>query len=233
MQLILLFKKRNSKFVISINLLKEIMMPHVPNVFSPSSPIIVSHNWPFVGQSKIGVKCKANQPTKMARVCGWQCEMFIFLLFCWWCLPQDEFFLDGYFYSLPIQLHPFFSMLWTKDYPMGRVFFARGISLGPKWWPTLLRREISCNQCKGSRCLVFFLLSLGVGFLLCSLEVLNVFPNVFSIAPHFYHLCFGKCWPKGRNSIFQNRTFYFGSLHSFIFFEWWTNQIGSLQKLIN
>jgi hypothetical protein len=42
-----------------------------------------------------------------------------------------------------------------------------------------------------------------------------VFPNMFSIAPHFYPICFGKCCPhftyiagpKGRNSILQNRRF--------------------------
>jgi hypothetical protein len=46
----------------------------------------------------------------------------------------------------------------------------------------------------------------------------NVFLNMFSIAPHFYPICFGKCsppfngigGPKGRNSILQNRTFHFG-----------------------
>ncbi len=46
---------------------------------------------------------------------------------------------------------------------------------------------------------------------------LNVFPNMFSIAPHFYPICFGKCFPpfthvggrKGRNAILQNRTFYY------------------------
>jgi hypothetical protein len=55
-------------------------------------------------------------------------------------------------------------------------------------------------------------------------QVPNMFPNVFSIAPHFDPLCFGKCCPplvyiggpKGRNSILQNRTFYFGCPHSFI-----------------
>jgi hypothetical protein len=41
---------------------------------------------------------------------------------------------------------------------------------------------------------------------------------MFSIAPHFHPICFGKCCPpfnyiggpKGRNSILQNRSFYFG-----------------------
>ncbi len=53
------------------------------------------------------------------------------------------------------------------------------------------------------------------------------FPKEFSIAPHFYPICFGKCCPpftyihgqpKGRNSMLQNRTLYLGSLHSFSFF---------------
>jgi len=46
----------------------------------------------------------------------------------------------------------------------------------------------------------------------------NVFPNMFSISPHFYPICLGK-WcpsftyiggPKGRNFILQNRAFCFG-----------------------
>ncbi len=44
-------------------------------------------------------------------------------------------------------------------------------------------------------------------------HVPNVFHNMFSIAPHFYPICFGKCcprltyiaWPKGRNSKLQNK----------------------------
>jgi hypothetical protein len=47
------------------------------------------------------------------------------------------------------------------------------------------------------------------------------------IAPHFYPMCLSKCYPpftyiaepKGRNSIFQNRTFYFGMPPWFFFFE--------------
>jgi hypothetical protein len=49
-------------------------------------------------------------------------------------------------------------------------------------------------------------------------EVPNVFCNMFSITPHFYLVCFGKCCPpftyiggsKGRNPIHQNRTFNLG-----------------------
>jgi hypothetical protein len=68
---------------------------------------------------------------------------------------------------------------------------------------------------------VFSLCSLQVrnGFLSGSQyvpQVLNVFPNMFSIARHFYPLCFGKCCrpftyiggPKGRNSTLHNRRFY-------------------------
>jgi hypothetical protein len=51
-----------------------------------------------------------------------------------------------------------------------------------------------------------------------SQNVPNVFSNMFSIAPHFYPIRFSKCCPpftylsgpKGRNSILQNRTLYFG-----------------------
>ncbi len=54
----------------------------------------------------------------------------------------------------------------------------------------------------------------------------NLFPNIFSIPPPFYRTCFGKCCPpftyigrrKGRNSILQNRTIYFGEPPWFHFF---------------
>jgi hypothetical protein len=43
------------------------------------------------------------------------------------------------------------------DWSIGRVFFARGISSGQKWWQTLLGTEFSCGQWEGlsmhSRCL--------------------------------------------------------------------------------
>jgi hypothetical protein len=49
-------------------------------------------------------------------------------------------------------------------------------------------------------------------------QIPNVFLNMFSIASHFYPICFGKCCPpftgirgpKGTNFILQNKTFYFG-----------------------
>jgi hypothetical protein len=54
-----------------------------------------------------------------------------------------------------------------------------------------------------------------------SSQVHDMFSKEFPIAPHFYLICFDKCYPpftysaggpKGRNSILQNRTFYFGEL---------------------
>ncbi len=47
----------------------------------------------------------------------------------------------------------------------------------------------------------------------------KLLPSIFSIAPHFYPVCFGKCCPpltyiggpKGRNSILQNRTLFWGA----------------------
>ncbi len=159
---------------------------------------------------------------------------------------------------------------------IGRVFFARVISPGWKWWQTLLRKGISCSQPMGrpkhALKVSVFLLSLGEGgvvggsgfffifpwFPMCSHyvpnmfplrshgfssgshfvhQVPNVFPNMFSIAPHFYPLCFGNRCPlftyvggrKERNALLQNRNFYFlESLHCL--FEWWANQIGLLQK---
>jgi len=79
--------------------------------------------------------------------------------------------------------------------------------------------------------LLFFLSSFGAGgrfffFIFpwfpsgshCVPQVPNEFPNMFSIAPHFYPICFGKCYPpftyiggpKERITILQNRAFYFG-----------------------
>ncbi len=63
-------------------------------------------------------------------------------------------------------------------------------------------------------------------------------PRHFSIAPHFYPICFGKCCPPftyvgGLNigtSIVQIQPSILGSLHCFICFEWWANEIGSLQE---
>jgi hypothetical protein len=56
-----------------------------------------------------------------------------------------------------------------------------------------------------------------VKFSMGSCNVPNMFPNMFSIAPHFYPICLGKCCPpftnirgvKGRNYIHHNKTFYF------------------------
>jgi hypothetical protein len=67
----------------------------------------------------------------------------------------------------------------------------------------------------GSQCVpTMFLLSSTMG----SHQFLNIFPNMFSIALRYYPICFGKCCspftyiggPKGKNSILQNITFYFG-----------------------
>jgi hypothetical protein len=72
-------------------------------------------------------------------------------------------------------------------------------------------------------------------------QVANMFPNMFSIAPHFYPICFGRCCPSftnivgptGRNSILQNRTFtfYFGGA-SIVSFFWsdGTNKLACCEK---
>ncbi len=79
----------------------------------------------------------------------------------------------------------------------------------------------------------------GWGVKAKNFQVSDMFPKEFPIAPLFYLICFGKCCPpftyiggpKRRNSIFQNWTFYFGEPPQFHYFEWWVNQIGSLQKI--
>jgi hypothetical protein len=59
-------------------------------------------------------------------------------------------------------------------------------------------------------------------------QVPNLFPNMFSIALHFYPICFGKCCPPFSPIWVGQRegTLYFrieppilGNLHSFNFFE--------------
>ncbi len=74
-------------------------------------------------------------------------------------------------------------------------------------------------------------------------QIRNVFLNMFSIAPHFYPICFGTCSPpftyiggsQGRNYIFQNTMFCLGESPSFLYF-WvmsqssWHNQVGMLAK---
>ncbi len=63
-----------------------------------------------------------------------------------------------------------------------------------------------------SGCLDFFSFKAGGGR-----GDFYMFPNIFSIAPHSYPICLGKCGPpftnipglKGRNFIHHNRTFYF------------------------
>ncbi len=102
------------------------------------------------------------------------------------------------------------------------------------------RKAQACTQ----GALLFFLLCLGgwrggrdffsffpasqcvrIMFLSSPQWVPNIFPNIFSIPPHFYPICLGK-WcppltyiggPKGRNCTVQNRAFVLGSLHCFFF----------------
>jgi hypothetical protein len=79
-------------------------------------------------------------------------------------------------------------------------------------------------------------------FLACSpksSQVLGMFPKEFSITPHFYPICFGKCYPpftyiggqKGGALYFKLEPSILGNLHRFFFFpEWWANQINPFEK---
>ncbi len=128
-----------------------------------------------------------------------------------------------------------------KKSKIGRMFFAMGIGPGQKWWWTLLGREISCTQWEGPQActqgaLLFFPFKFGEfesffsffpgsqcvcshyvlnGFSSHSQyipQVLNEFPNMFSLTLHFYPIFFGKCCPpftyicgpKGGDSILQS-----------------------------
>jgi len=61
----------------------------------------------------------------------------------------------------------FITQLTKGNRPIGRAFFARGISPGQKWWWTFLGREISCSQWEGqsmhSKCLAFYPFKFGGG----------------------------------------------------------------------
>jgi hypothetical protein len=104
-----------------------------------------------------------------------------------------------------------------------------------------------------SKCLVFFSFEFWVGcsqhvpfkVLMCSHEVLNMFPRfpmcsprVFSIAPRFNPICFAQSpplltyigGPKGEALRLYIESSILGSLHSFNLLLQWANQIGSLQK---
>jgi hypothetical protein len=103
-----------------------------------------------------------------------------------------------------------------------------------------------------SKCLDFIFLSfVGRGgciffFFFFSHQVPNMFPRfpmcsprVFPIAPRFNPICFAQSLPlltyiggaKGEPFHLSIESSILGKLHSFnLFFLWWVNQIGSLQK---
>jgi hypothetical protein len=138
------------------------------------------------------------------------------------------------------------------------MFFALGISPGQKWWPTLLGSEISCGQREGpsmhSRCLThfpFMFWGLGGGedqfvFFLGSQCVPTMFTlssqwvpqHVLHSTSLFISYALANCCPpftstggpKGRNSILQNRTFYFAELYSFNFFGCWAIKLAHCKK---
>ncbi len=80
----------------------------------------------------------------------------------------------------------------------------------------IVKNSPKINYCKKKiRIFIFPLFPSGSQYVP---QIPIVFLNMFCIAAHFYPECFGKCCPpftyiagpKGRNSIHQNRTFYFG-----------------------
>jgi hypothetical protein len=109
--------------------------------------------------------------------------------------------------------------------PIGTVFFARGISLGQKWWKDKFHAANGKAEACTQGALLYVLLSFAEGgvlegfffifpwFPMCSHyvpfkfpmgshQVPNTFfkfsmhaPNMFSIASHFYPLCFRKRCP--------------------------------------
>ncbi len=91
-----------------------------------------------------------------------------------------------------------------------------------KFFPSSFASFIN-NHTLWTRCLAF----VPFKFPMSSNQVPDMFPNMFSIAPHFYPICFGKFCPpftyifgpEKRNSILKIKPSDFGSLHRFIFFE--------------
>jgi hypothetical protein len=87
----------------------------------------------------------------------------------------------------------------------------------------------------------FYFLGRGAagGVKAISFQVSDMFPKMFPLAPHFYPVCFGKCCPSFTYIYLSQRegalNFWIepsilGTFHSFIFFEWWANQIGLLKS---
>jgi hypothetical protein len=100
---------------------------------------------------------------------------------------------------------------------------------------------------KGGWFFSFFFCSQHVPFKfpMGSHQVLNMFPRfpmcsprVFLIAPHFNPICFAQSpplltyigGPKGKALHLSIKSSILGNFHSFNFFVWKANQIGSLQK---
>ncbi len=135
-------------------------------------------------------------------------------------------------YFLWIDFHPclyiyiyrsFSLLIFCNKFLVSTLVYNGGISLGQKWWWTVLDIEISCSQWEGSACiqnaLIFFLLSFGFGggrifsFSLCSQHVPFKFqmgsnqnpnrfhmfpmcsPRVFPIAPRLNPVCFAQSPP--------------------------------------
>jgi len=127
------------------------------------------------------------------------------------------------------------------------------ISLGQKWWPTVLEIKNTCNQMgwsMHSRCLDFLSFKFWVegveggffSFFLCSLYVPFKFPmcspRVLQVAPFLNPICFAQSpplltyiWgPKGQTFHLSVESLYWRSLCSLNLLLQWANQIGALPK---
>jgi hypothetical protein len=70
------------------------------------------------------------------------------------------------------------------------------ISLGQKWWQTLVKIISSCSQWKGSTMAPFFFFWGGFwrSHQCVPINFSNVFPKMFPIAAHFYTTCLARIW---------------------------------------
>ncbi len=92
---------------------------------------------------------------------------------------------------------------WTPIYKIGRVFFARRISPGKKWWQTHLGREISCSQWEDWsmhwRCLAFFPFKFGGGKDFVSFLPSSQFvPSMFPLSSPWVPIRFSICSPRSQ-----------------------------------
>jgi hypothetical protein len=115
------------------------------------------------------------------------------------------------------------------DHPTMSPNSAPAISLCEKWWPTVLERKISCSQWKSlsmySQTISFFLSEggrQGIFFSFVPKGFSSSFPDMFPIAPRFYHIWFA---PKFNSPCIQSKMVKSRGAHLFLFCNWGSKKV--------